>query len=71
MAMQTVSVSIRVNHRRVAHIIERTKARLKRARKRDRPAMIDRVAREIADTCIRTSIGKTGDKTIDKSEDAR
>jgi hypothetical protein len=57
-SLETVSVQIRVNRRRADHIVERTRAELRRARKRDRPAMISRAAREIAETCIRTSIDK-------------
>lgn len=65
-AQRTISIPVRtrVNHRRAASIIEHARAKLRRTRKRDRPAMLDRFIRQISRECVRVEIGQkqTDDK---------
>jgi hypothetical protein len=52
----TVSVRTKVNAGRQEAMMQALRGRVKRARRRDRPAIIHRGIREIVDTCVRFEI---------------
>lgn len=53
MAVDVVTVSIRYNRRRAMQILAEVRAKLRRARKRDRPAVFSRYYRRMLETCVR------------------
>lgn len=52
----TVSVNARINTGRQQAMLQALRGRVKRAPRRDRPAIIDRGLAEIVDKCVRVEI---------------